>query len=707
MSEIIFSLEEYNKLTSIMKRAYAKKEGIKVKINDELIEFDNVKNYLSDIDKVDSPSLLNNNNKDNNNNNNKSELKSKRPLKLQKKVVINEIENKIHNLSELIVDPAMINISKECVLVKYDKIDQIQLLQGIGKIHIKEGNVLNDVNGDNLLIHCVSGDLRMSQGFAVAVNERLNPDIIRNSLKGYTLDKGDLVIIKQKNINVGYLITKSHYYSKPTNESFTNAIKSLNYYLRLIPNQQIVCPRIGSGLDGLSEEYVEKTLTNHLGDKVTIYDLKLDQTYNYFPKQKEIKQSKVEAPKSNILKPKVTRCYFAKLEQNKLYPTSELRTGKEMIIIENEKCDACLNKYKAFINQFKLNNLIQSDSKEIDLGDTTFYNFQILPKPLTNGICDECYSFHLSQTTESASIKLIFDTDVKISSLSRDEEQKIVHLNVNKVKDQELGFRSASLLLTQLFSLKKIGHVTPIITNAKNYEFLQQSFPKLLKLLSLLTIINVSPVDAAMIEYKNDDMEMTEIFMADLANAVHDLNEEELSDVEILEEEHVDEPQEENNLEDTVTGYDESDHSNSTDRIVENRRVKRDVDLEEDGYELVCEKTKAIEYVMRREKLTKNYDHIYYMESVRLNVGYFFNRISNVPLTLNLDPNTPPGEIQAGAFIDTLALARQKDYEGLVFKWMYFYWLYISSLLVEKNIDKKVRVVYIPRFKQIQVVYQN
>jgi len=708
MSEIIYTLEEYNKLTSIMKRAYSKKQGVKVKINEDLIDINEVKNYLSNQGQVKSE--------------NTSEDMITKPirksLKIQKKVVINELDNQIHDSSELVVDPAIINISKECTLIKYQKVDQLQLLKGMGKVNIKEGDVLNDANGNNMLIHCVSSDLRMSQGFAVHVNDRVDPNIIRNSVKGYTLEKGDVVIIKQKNINVGYLITKGQHYSKPTNETITNTIKTLNYYLRLLPNLKIICPRIGSGLDGLNEQYVEKVLTSYLGNKVTIYDLPIEGTHSLFPKQKQFKQSKVELQKKNVPIEKVTKCFFAKSENDRLQPTSELRTGNEIIIVQNDKCDECLSKYNLFIRKFKLNNLIESDSRIINLENTDFYGFKILPKPMVNGICDTCYNQHLSQETESATIKLIFERDDRAKSISRDDNEKIVSLNITKIKDQELAFRSMSLSLIQLFSSKRYGHVNPIITDGKNYEFLKQSFPRLLKLLLLITVINVTPVSTAMLEYENEQSEeITELYIQDLADAVHDLNEEELSDVEILDEEVEDKNVTANRRIETVNQEliaqtnDEVDHppfKNNFDLETDSSRTKREIrNDEEDGYELICENNRMIEYVMKRERMTRNYDHVYYMESARLNVGYFFNRISNTPISLNLDPNTPPMEIQAGAFIDTLALARRKDHDGLIFKWMYFYWIYISSILVEKNMDQKIRVVYLPKLNQIQVVYDN
>ena len=119
------------------------------------------------------------------------------------------------------------------------------------------------------LAHCISADFGMGKGIAVAFNEHFN---MRNRLKDtypyYLTDyknsgiSGDCILIDR----VCNLITKKHYWDKPTYGSLSESLDKLREICIEHEIKHLAMPLIGCGLDRLEWNHVSNLIKESLGD---------------------------------------------------------------------------------------------------------------------------------------------------------------------------------------------------------------------------------------------------------------------------------------------------------------------------------------------------------------------------------------------------------------------------------------------------------
>jgi O-acetyl-ADP-ribose deacetylase (regulator of RNase III) len=122
------------------------------------------------------------------------------------------------------------------------------------------------------LAHCVSRDLAMGKGIAIAFKSRFGH--VRE-LVDQKRGVGEVAHIKHEGRIVFYLITKDRYWRKPTYATLTASLIELRRLCATLAVTEIAIPRIGCGLDGLPWPSVRAIIQRELVDAarltVTVY----------------------------------------------------------------------------------------------------------------------------------------------------------------------------------------------------------------------------------------------------------------------------------------------------------------------------------------------------------------------------------------------------------------------------------------------------
>lgn len=102
-----------------------------------------------------------------------------------------------------------------------------------------KGNVFDHVNENVYLAHCISADYALGAGIAKEIELRYGVRFWLNNLNRHIYL--DCISVK----NILNIVTKEHYWDKPTYESFTNGIIATRMVCDKIGVKHIVMPRIG------------------------------------------------------------------------------------------------------------------------------------------------------------------------------------------------------------------------------------------------------------------------------------------------------------------------------------------------------------------------------------------------------------------------------------------------------------------------------
>lgn len=114
-----------------------------------------------------------------------------------------------------------------------------------------------------IIVHCISSDKAMGAGIALPMQNKFKlrenwPSKLPERLKGWAGEGYSVFVTGEEKQIVCNLITKEHYYDKPTLETFKQALNDAKYTLDElsqigfnVPNK-ILMPKIGCGLDRLN-----------------------------------------------------------------------------------------------------------------------------------------------------------------------------------------------------------------------------------------------------------------------------------------------------------------------------------------------------------------------------------------------------------------------------------------------------------------------
>ncbi len=113
----------------------------------------------------------------------------------------------------------------------------------------------------------------MGKGIAVGFKNRFGKvDELRDQQK----DVGCVAYLTDGERKIFYLITKEHYYDKPTMESLRQTLQELAVLCNAFGINRLSMPRIGCGLDKLNWNLVKKIIQRELVDhgiNVSVYKI--------------------------------------------------------------------------------------------------------------------------------------------------------------------------------------------------------------------------------------------------------------------------------------------------------------------------------------------------------------------------------------------------------------------------------------------------
>ena len=133
-------------------------------------------------------------------------------------------------------------------------------------INEEKGNLF-DLPSEYALVHCISEDCALGAGIAVEFERRFR---MREKLLSF-IDKYDIqypctIGFLSKKKMIFNLVTKKHYWNKPTYDDFEKALED---FVRLCCEQNIKkigMPRIGCGLDRLQWSWVKSKIEQKFAD---------------------------------------------------------------------------------------------------------------------------------------------------------------------------------------------------------------------------------------------------------------------------------------------------------------------------------------------------------------------------------------------------------------------------------------------------------
>jgi hypothetical protein len=119
-----------------------------------------------------------------------------------------------------------------------------------------EGNLFN-TESHIPLAHCVSADFHMKRGIALTMRRKFGHVAqLREQKKMVT----EIASLEVENRTILYLITKEHYWQKPTYFDLFQTLLNLKEHCLNNNITQLACPRLGCALDGLQWETVRSML---------------------------------------------------------------------------------------------------------------------------------------------------------------------------------------------------------------------------------------------------------------------------------------------------------------------------------------------------------------------------------------------------------------------------------------------------------------
>lgn len=115
---------------------------------------------------------------------------------------------------------------------------------------------------DYALVHCISADFALGAGIALQFQKRYNTRIeLRQRCPNYKFHGGDCLGTGDRTTRAVFnLVTKDHYWDKPTYKDLEDALYELLEMLPLTDYKKLAMPKIGCGLDGLKWEEVNRII---------------------------------------------------------------------------------------------------------------------------------------------------------------------------------------------------------------------------------------------------------------------------------------------------------------------------------------------------------------------------------------------------------------------------------------------------------------
>ncbi|VVC31040.1 Ribonuclease H-like domain,Integrase, catalytic core,Macro domain, partial [Cinara cedri] len=107
------------------------------------------------------------------------------------------------------------------------------------------------------LVHCVSSDFKMNKGIALTIRRKFGNVAQLRKLNKKVTEVASLTV---ENRTIFYFLTKEHHWQKPSYQHLFQSLLNLKKLCKERHITQLVCPRLGCGLDGLKWETVRSMI---------------------------------------------------------------------------------------------------------------------------------------------------------------------------------------------------------------------------------------------------------------------------------------------------------------------------------------------------------------------------------------------------------------------------------------------------------------
>ena len=135
-------------------------------------------------------------------------------------------------------------------------------------VKVIRGDLFDNAQGTSLA-HCVSADLKMGKGIAVQFKRRFGQ---LKELSEQNQGVGGCAWIKVQERIIFYLVTKSKYWHKPSEDSIRAALKSMRHIAEREEVTEISMPKIACGLDQKKWQDIYPLIVECFKDSgITIY----------------------------------------------------------------------------------------------------------------------------------------------------------------------------------------------------------------------------------------------------------------------------------------------------------------------------------------------------------------------------------------------------------------------------------------------------
>ncbi|CAI6368288.1 unnamed protein product [Macrosiphum euphorbiae] len=158
--------------------------------------------------------------------------------------------------------------------VSYDT--YLQLIKGKSIVNNRvkeESGDLFDAPSDYSLAHCISQDVKMSQGTALMFRRKFgNVEILKSQHPRFH----EVLYIRQENRYILYMVTKPRYWQKPSLEDMFLTLQSLKSVCIELDIDKLAMPRIGSGIDQLDWSAIRTMIRfvfKEIDIKIHVYSL--------------------------------------------------------------------------------------------------------------------------------------------------------------------------------------------------------------------------------------------------------------------------------------------------------------------------------------------------------------------------------------------------------------------------------------------------
>lgn len=529
-------------------------------------------------------------------------------------------------------------------------------------IVIDQRDLFEGIKKDDVIMHCISRDGALSQGFAKQLVSKFG---YRDEL--LMLGKEKAILLEHNGQKILHLITKDKKYDKPTLKTLKEALIEGVDILMLNKEKSVIFPKIGAGLDKLDFAKVKNIINEvfqNKGIKLKLfdYDIKVEINYETGDILPQIpKKEKYFGPQAVMVEIDLTL--------KTMTPTTRITTNT-YILFTHKKCSSCENEM-SLISQKYIIDFNRLRFQKINLKEGRILEYKHIPYRMILGLCQLCiselearkqplYQVHITYTTKNGQVQLVETKNKKTNKLVEVEGNDIL---INLMESNI----TIEVIQTVIRNIVRILDGLPMFKLASGtdyyYTTFQHRFPTFTS--NIEYIFNIEAIQTICYTADEDIPIPKEIDVIS-------------SDPMLLTEEEY---------------------------VIEGNNNSTPEPLIEDYILQVSEKDNNGKYLLRyNEQQIDGFNDIFYSETVKMNVNFFYKSLNNNEIRiLALDGHKvdDKAKIQAYALVNTFERLNYKERMIQYTKLATYYYYNLLSLRLDNSLTKDVTITLNYNTKEI------